>query len=220
MTTSKVATGAAPGHRPKRALDVGLSLVTLPVTLPAMALLAVVVKASSRGPVLYRARRVGRDMVPFEVLKFRTMVHKTSGPGITRSADPRITRTGRWLRTMKLDELPQIINVLRGEMSLVGPRPEDPRFVACYTEEQRRVFVLRPGLTSPAYLYFGDEQALIERSAAGDVEQFYLASILPLKLEIELRYLTEWSFLGDLRIIGCTLLRLCARMTSPNALRS
>jgi len=203
--------GTSVRQRVKRVLDVALCLVSLPITLPVMALLAIVVKAGGPGPILYRAQRIGRDMVAFDLLKFRTMTPCAAGPGITTAADPRITPVGRWLRASKLDELPQILNVLRGEMSLVGPRPEDPRFVALYTGAQRRVLTVRPGMTSLAFLHFGHEQAFIERSAPVDVERFYLTEVLPVKLDIELRYVSEWTLLGDFRILARTIAGLTPR---------
>jgi lipopolysaccharide/colanic/teichoic acid biosynthesis glycosyltransferase len=191
-------------RRIKRVLDVALCVVTLPITVPVMALVAVAVKATSRGPVLYRARRMGRDAAPFDLLKFRTMTPGTTGPGITRAGDRRITPVGRWLRTSKLDELPQIINVLRGEMSLVGPRPEDPRYLHGYSEEQRAVLAVPPGMTSSALFHFGNEQAFIERAGPSDVEAFYLTEVMPVKLDIELRYVRDWSVTGDLSILART----------------
>jgi lipopolysaccharide/colanic/teichoic acid biosynthesis glycosyltransferase len=191
-------------RRVKRGIDILICLVTAPVSLPLALLIAVAVRLSGPGPVLHRATRIGREMEPFTLLKFRTMRVGTDGPGITRSGDERITRVGRWLRASKLDELPQIVNVLRGEMSLVGPRPEDARFVAFYTDEQRQVLSVPPGMTSLAFLRFGHEQAYIEKAHPGDVEQFYLTEILPEKLEIELEYVRTWTVLGDLRILART----------------
>lgn len=192
----------------KRALDVMFCIVALPFVLPVGLLIAALVKLTSPGPVLYRARRVGRDMQPFAVLKFRTMRPGAAGPGITRSGDDRITTVGRWLRATKLDELPQVVNVLRGEMSIVGPRPEDPRFVALYTPAQRTVLDVRPGMTSMAFLRFGDEQEFIERAGPADVEAFYVETIMPEKLEIELQYLHDWSLGADLRILARTMMEL------------
>jgi lipopolysaccharide/colanic/teichoic acid biosynthesis glycosyltransferase len=196
-------------HRPaseaaKRLLDVGVCVLTLPCTLPLAAVLAVAVRLSGPGPVLHRAERVGRDGRPFVVLKFRTMRVAAGGPAVTRSGDGRITRVGRLLRATKLDELPQVVNVLRGEMSLVGPRPEDPRFVAAYTDEQRQVLSVRPGLASLAFLRFGHEQEWIERAQPVDAEAFYLAEVLPEKLDIELAYVRGWSVRGDLVILART----------------
>ncbi len=196
-------------HAGKRLLDVGLCIVSLPVTLPLAAAIAVAVKLTSPGPVIYRAHRVGRYGRPIVVLKFRTMRTESSGPRITRSGDDRITPVGRFLRASKLDELPQIINVLRGDMSIVGPRPEDPEYVVAYNAEQQQVLSVRPGLTCLTFLRWGPEQALIERAKAAadqpfDVESFYLREILPEKLDIELSYVRDWSLRGDLRILAHT----------------
>jgi lipopolysaccharide/colanic/teichoic acid biosynthesis glycosyltransferase len=206
-----VSTATGARQRAKRALDVALCLLSLPIVVPIMALLAIAVRAGGPGPILYRTRRVGRNMVTFDLFKFRTMAPSADGPGITTAGDPRITPVGRWLRASKLDELPQIVNVLRGEMSIVGPRPETPRFVAYYSGIQRRVLAVRPGMTSLAFLHFGHEQAFIERVAPVDVESFYLTDVLPVKLAIELRYVSEWTLLGDLRILAHTFVGLFPR---------
>ncbi len=192
------------GTTAKRVLDVTLCVASLPLTLPLGAVLALAVRLGGRGPVLHRADRVGRDGRPIVVLKFRTMRPGCCGPGVTRAGDDRITRVGRVLRATKLDELPQLLNVLRGDMSLVGPRPEDPRYVATYTAEQRQVLSVRPGVTSLAFLRFGHEQDLIERACPADTEAFYLTEILPAKLEIELGYVRGWSLREDLRILART----------------
>ena len=156
------------------------------------------------GEVLYRAQRVGRNGRPFTMLKFATMRPGDAGPRVTRERDPRITPIGRWLRATKLNELPQVFNVIKGDMSIVGPRPEDPRYVAFFTPEQRDVLQVRPGLTSPAYLVFGDEQTFIESADPADIEAYYVRELLPEKLRIELQYLQAWSIVGDLRIIART----------------
>jgi lipopolysaccharide/colanic/teichoic acid biosynthesis glycosyltransferase len=196
------------GAAVKRLFDVGLCLASLPLTVPLGTAIAAVVKLTSPGPVLYQARRIGRYGRPIQVLKFRTMRVDRAGPSVTRSGDARITPAGRLLRASKLDELPQIINVLGGDMSIVGPRPEDPKYVAAYTDEQRQVLSVRPGITSLAFLRFGHEQELIERARPADAESFYVTEILPEKLEIELRYVRDWSVRGDLQILGRTFVGL------------
>jgi lipopolysaccharide/colanic/teichoic acid biosynthesis glycosyltransferase len=158
--------------------------------------------------VLYRAQRVGRNGRPFTMLKFATMRPGDAGPRVTRERDPRITPIGRWLRATKLNELPQVFNVIKGDMSIVGPRPEDPRYAAFFTPEQSEVLDVRPGLTSPAYLEFGDEQTFIECADPADIEAYYVRELLPEKLRIELQYLQAWSIAGDLRIIARTAARL------------
>jgi lipopolysaccharide/colanic/teichoic acid biosynthesis glycosyltransferase len=143
----------------RRLLEAAVSLTGLVILSPLLVALAILVKATSRGPVFYRGERVGLRGRLFRVWKFRSMTvdAERTGPGITADADPRVTRVGRFLRRFKLDELPQLVNVLAGDMSLVGPRPEDPRYVALYTPEQRAVLEVRPGLTSPASLRYADE---------------------------------------------------------------
>jgi lipopolysaccharide/colanic/teichoic acid biosynthesis glycosyltransferase len=133
------------------------------------------------------------------------MIPGDTGPRVTLAGDPRITPIGRWLRATKLNELPQIFNIIKGDMTLVGPRAEDPRYAVHYSERQRRVLAVRPGLTSRAFLYFGDEQAFIERAEPSDVESYYLCELLPRKLDIELDYVENWSMREDLRILAGTL---------------
>jgi lipopolysaccharide/colanic/teichoic acid biosynthesis glycosyltransferase len=191
--------------RVKRLLDLVLCLATLPLSMPLMALIAVLVKLGGRGRVLYRARRVGRGGAEFNMLKFRTMAPGCGGLPVTCSGDPRVTRVGKWLRASKLDELPQIFNVIRGEMSLVGPRPEDPLYVAAYTPEQRLVLSVRPGMANSAFLRFGHELKYIERVAPDDLDRFYRAELLPQTLDLELRYVRGWTLTGDLRILVQTL---------------
>lgn len=184
----------------KRAFDMLAATMGLIVSSPILLVVAVLVKISSRGPVFHRAVRVGRDGASFTVLKFRTMRVGGQGLGITVAGDPRVTTVGRWLRRFKIDELPQLLNVLRGEMSLVGPRPEDPRYVAGYTNEQRRVLSVRPGITSPASLTFRDEEGIIARRG-GDHDTVYREEILPAKLAIDLQYVDCRSMWMDVRIL-------------------
>jgi lipopolysaccharide/colanic/teichoic acid biosynthesis glycosyltransferase len=188
----------------KRLFDVIVAAIALLAASPLLALLAVIVKATSRGPVFHRSMRVGRGGHPFPLLKLRSMVAGAAqqGPGITRAGDPRITRIGKFLRKSKLDELPQLINVLRGDMSLVGPRPEDPRYVAHYDAGQRRVLSVRPGITSAASVAFRNEEELL---TGADWERTYVETILPEKLRIELDALDRASFTQDLRILGQTI---------------
>jgi lipopolysaccharide/colanic/teichoic acid biosynthesis glycosyltransferase len=185
----------------KRLVDLVLCVVALPVVLPVAAVVAVAVRLGGPGTILYRARRVGLNGAPIVVLKFRTMAPDRAGPAVTSAVDPRITVVGRVLRATKLDELPQLLNVLRGDMSLVGPRPEDPRYVALYDAEQRAVLTVRPGVTGLGSLAFRDEQGLIAAAAPADAETFYVQSILPEKLRIERRYVEDWSIRRDLTIL-------------------
>lgn len=191
----------------KRAFDFSASALGLIILSPLLALIALLVRLTSRGPVFYRARRVGRGGREFTLYKFRSMVADADrqGPGITAAGDPRVTPVGRILRRTKLDELPQLWNVLRGDMSLVGPRPEDPRYVALYTPEQRRVLDVRPGITSLASLEYRNEEAILHGS---DWEQRYIHEVMPAKLAIDLRYVQHATLFSDILIILRTLLAL------------
>jgi len=193
----------------KRGFDVMAAAVGLVLLSPLFLLVGIWVRCDSRGPVFHRGNRVGRGGRPFRILKFRTMVTgaERMGPGVTAGGDPRVTRVGRLLRAAKLDELPQLINVLRGEMSLVGPRPEDPRYVALYTPEQRRTLAVRPGITSLASVQYRDEEAIL---TAGDLQDLYTRVVMPAKLAIELDYLERRGFLSDLRVLGLTAAALFA----------
>lgn len=190
-----------------RLIDVLAAAAGLLILSPLLLALALWVKLSSPGPIFYRARRVGRGGQLFHLYKFRTMVADADrqGPGITTAGDSRITPVGRFLRRTKLDELPQLLNVLKGEMSLVGPRPEDPRYVALYNAEQQRVLQVRPGITSPASLQYRNESELLR---GRDWETVYTQEILPHKLALELDYLQKRSVWRDLGLIGQTVLSL------------
>ena len=183
-----------------RALDFFFALVGIILLSPLLAAIALLVKVDSTGPIFHRAERVGWREKPFRLLKFRSMVVNAAqiGPGITTADDPRVTRVGKRLRRTKMDELPQLFNVLRGEMSLVGPRPEDPRYVTTYDSFQRRVFCVRPGITSAASLAFRHEQEMLQ---SPNWEKTYLLHVLPKKLAIDLDYLDRRTFWSDVRLI-------------------
>jgi lipopolysaccharide/colanic/teichoic acid biosynthesis glycosyltransferase len=189
----------------KRALDVGVSLLGLLLLAPLFAVIAVLVLVDSGPPVFYRQVRVGRLARTFRILKFRTMhPNADAGGSLTVSNDPRVTRAGKFLRRHKLDELPQLVNVLAGDMSLVGPRPEVPEYVAAYGEEDRRVVLsVRPGLTDNASIEFRDESALLQ--ASGDPDRMYREQILPKKLALYREYVSQAGMRTDLRIIIRTL---------------
>lgn len=197
----------------KRALDICASLLGLIVLSPFFLIIAVLIKRDSAGPVFYRGRRVGRNGQEFRILKFRTMVEEPrsyQGPKVTAQDDPRVTPLGHWLRNTKLNELPQLWNVLIGEMSLVGPRPEDPEIVATWLEPVRRqVLSVRPGITSPASVLFRNEETMLN---PGRVMQSYLESILPNKLRLDQLYVRHRSFLLDLDVLVWTLLVLLPRL--------
>lgn len=194
-------------RRGKRVFDCICSATGLVVLLPVFALVAVCIKLTSCGPVFYRQMRVGKGGRPFQIVKFRSMdgVASELSPGITVSGDKRITRVGRFLRRYKIDELPQLWNVFRGDMSLVGPRPELPKYVEDYSPEQKLVLCVRPGITDPASLAYRHEEEILSRYE--DPEQVYRTQILPDKLAQDLEYIPAMSFRTDLHIIFATLSR-------------
>jgi lipopolysaccharide/colanic/teichoic acid biosynthesis glycosyltransferase len=191
----------------KRICDLTFALLGLIFLLPLFGLIAIAIKLDSSGAIFFRGKRVGKDGVIFSIYKFRTMIADAAqrGPGITTGDDWRITRVGKFLRRTKLDELPQLLNVVKGEMSLVGPRPEDPAYVARYSPAERRVLSVLPGITSAASLAFRDEERLLQ---GRDWEVYYLETVMPRKLAIELEYLARRNLWTDLGIILKTLLAL------------
>jgi lipopolysaccharide/colanic/teichoic acid biosynthesis glycosyltransferase len=199
----------------KRLFDLVAASLGLVVLSPFFLIAAVLVRCSGRGPVIYRSVRVGRDGVPFTLLKFRTMRFDRFDEGlrITSAGDPRITTAGRWLRRWKLDELPQLLNVLKGEMSIVGPRPEDPKYVAGYSDAHRRVLSMRPGLAGPAVLAFRHEEDQL--AASPNPEKLYLEEILPRKLNLDLEYVNHNSVLGDVKVLMRTLRALFTGPPKP-----
>lgn len=185
----------------KRGLDVALAGSALIVTAPVLAMLSAAIRLDSPGPVLFRQIRIGRDRRPIRTLKLRTMVSDADrrGPQITADRDPRITRVGRWLRRTKLDEVPQLWNVVCGDMSLVGPRPEVPRYVDTYRPEWHEVFRVRPGITDLSSLTFRDEESLL--ASARDRERAYVEVLLPMKLELAIECARSSSLRHDLGIL-------------------
>jgi lipopolysaccharide/colanic/teichoic acid biosynthesis glycosyltransferase len=195
----------------KRIFDLVLAGLGLLLLSPLLAALALWIKLDSPGPVLYRQQRVGRYGVLFSIHKFRTMRHATQplGPEITVGADPRLTQAGAWLRKHKLDELPQLIDVLQGTMSLVGPRPEVPRYVALYPSDLReQVLAARPGITDPASLAFSDEAALLAQT--DDPEREYVEVVMPAKLRHAVAYQQQATLWTDIQLLTLTLKRLWA----------
>lgn len=191
----------------QRTIDLVAAILGLVALSPLFLVIAAMIKLSSPGPVFHRANRVGKDGVSFTLLKFRSMRADAAaaGPGITRSGDDRITGVGRWLRRSKVDELPQLLNVFRGEMSLVGPRPEDPRYVALYSPEQRRVLSARPGITSAASVQYRHEEALL---TGDEWEKKYVSEVMPAKLRIDMDYLDRRTTISDLGVLWQTFLAL------------
>jgi len=189
----------------KRIFDMSASAVALIALFPLLLIVGLIVRLSSPGPALFRQVRIGRYGKPFTLLKFRTMVANDQGaePLVTGGDDPRITGLGKWLRRTKIDELPELWNVLVGDMSLVGYRPEVPRYVDRYRPEWRRVIDTRPGVTDPVTLRFIDEEALLV--GVVDRERAYIEVILPIKMELILDYLERRSFVFDFQILIKTL---------------
>lgn len=195
----------------KRLVDLVLASLLLLVSSPILLLTAVLIKCTSPGPVLFRQFRVGMGGKSFELLKFRTMIYgqPNLGPGLTPQGDPRVFPAGRWLRDRKLDELPQFFNVLRGDMSVVGPRPDLPEYVAVLTDEQSEVLLLRPGITGPATLRFRHEEDLLAHVPGDKLEHFYTSRILPEKVKMDLAYARNATFLSDTYILLRTVAAIC-----------
>jgi len=202
----------------KRLFDLAVSAAGLIVLSPVLLVLAALIKLDDGGPVFYRGVRIGRHGRPFRVVKFRTMrvdAEAVGGPS-TAADDARITRLGRWLRQAKLDEIPELVNVFLGDMSLVGPRPEVDKYVRLMNEEERAVLSVRPGLTDWATLWNSDEGAVLAGSA--DPEKTYLDLIRPEKIRLQLEYVRSCSFWTDLVILAQTVVAIVLR-TKPEALR-
>jgi lipopolysaccharide/colanic/teichoic acid biosynthesis glycosyltransferase len=178
-----------------------VAAVALLLLSPLLLVLALLVRTTSRGPVIFRQQRVGRDGRLFEIYKFRTMTHTgATGSGqVSPAGDPRVTSVGRVLRAWYLDELPQLVNVVKGDMSLVGPRPETPEFVALYSEEERRVLTVRPGLAGPSTLGFMDESNQL--AGVADPLEHYRSVLLHERVRLDLSYLDSRSFGNDLRLL-------------------
>jgi lipopolysaccharide/colanic/teichoic acid biosynthesis glycosyltransferase len=195
----------------KRMFDITVALAGLLLLSPLMVAVGLLVKADSEGPIFFRQERIGKGFRPFHIYKFRTMAQDASHRGgeITFGDDPRITRVGRFLRKTKIDELPQLINVLKGEMSLVGPRPEVRRYVELFREDYNQILRVRPGITDLASLRYRNEATLLGQSP--DPEQEYLKRILPDKINLAKEYVERSSFFFDLSVILKTLPRMFCR---------
>jgi len=188
----------------KRALDIFIAAILLAMMLPLLPIIAMLIWLSSPGPVVFRQKRAGRKGKVFELLKFRTMIHGATGPGITQAGDARITRVGRWLRACKLDELPQLWNVVCGEMSLIGPRPDLAEYWRCLSADRLRALELLPGITGQATLEFRHEDEYMKHIPRQDLTRFYCEDILPRKIDLELEYARDAHLIGDLRTLART----------------
>jgi lipopolysaccharide/colanic/teichoic acid biosynthesis glycosyltransferase len=188
----------------KRITDLIISIILLIILSPLLLLISVAIYIESGNPVLYKQERVGKNWINFKILKFRTMINgaETLGPSITCRNDSRLTYTGTLLRKYKLDELPQLINVIRGEMSLVGPRPEVPQFAQMFSKEYSEILKIKPGISDFASIEFNDEAQLLEQNI--NVEEIYITKILPQKIKLYYRYLTQKSLITDFKIIFAT----------------
>jgi lipopolysaccharide/colanic/teichoic acid biosynthesis glycosyltransferase len=210
---------ARENHWAKRSLDLILSAAALVLILPLLMAIALIVKLISPGPVLYRGKRIGLHGRPFLILKFRTMVlnAESLGGSATAADDPRLTRVGKLLRRFKLDELPQLLNVIKGEMSLVGPRPEVQKYVDLYSPEERRILTVRPGITDWASIWNPNEAAVLEGSR--NPERTYEELIRPTKLALQLQYVRNCSLSTDLKILTYTMLKLIFEAWIPRELK-
>jgi lipopolysaccharide/colanic/teichoic acid biosynthesis glycosyltransferase len=195
----------------KAVLDVTVASIGLLIALPMMLSIALLIAVTSRGPVLFRQWRCGRNGQLFELLKFRTMLHDSDGPRLTRADDCRITSVGRPLRRWKLDELPQLINVISGKMSLVGPRPDLPEIWNLAGEVERKALALKPGLTGAASLAFRDEEDVLAQAPAGKLTDFYLNSVLPKKTKLDIEYAAIANPWNDFMILLQT---VCPKVAS------
>ena len=192
----------------KRLFDIVVALFFVILLLPFMLILALAVAFDSRGGIFYRQQRVGKNNIDFNLLKFRTMQVNADRKGLLTvgSRDPRVTRVGYYLRKYKLDELPQLFNVLAGQMSMVGPRPEVRKYVDLYNEEQRKILFVKPGITDYASIEYFNESDLLAKSS--NPEDTYIREIMPAKLEINKKYIADQTLLVDLSILFKTALRI------------
>ena len=191
----------------KRIFDITLSLLGLIILLPFMLIIAILIKIDSKGPIFFKQIRVTKGEREFKILKYRTMrVGSDKYSQITVGKDKRITKIGSFLRKYKLDEIPQLINVLIGDMSLVGPRPEVPKYVALYTDEQKEILKVRAGITDYASIEFSDENDLL--ASEKNPEEAYIEKVMPKKIELNKKYLSEISILTDIKIILLTIKKI------------
>jgi len=192
----------------KRVFDVVFAILCLILFSPLLILIAILIKLDSKGPVIFKQIRVGRNMKDFNLIKFRTMKVLQSNNSLLTigNHDNRITKLGYWLRKYKLDELPQLLNVLKGQMSFVGPRPEVRKYVNMYSEEQRYVLSIKPGITDWASVEFCNENELLQH--AEDPENYYIERIIPAKIKQNMRYIRQHDIFTDFKIIWLTLNRI------------
>lgn len=202
----------------KRVFDIVLTSVGIILILPLLCIIPIWIKLDSKGPIFYRGNRVGKDGKIFKILKFRTMVRNAEvlGGSCTASKDPRITKAGKVLRKYKIDELPQLFNVLIGDMSLVGPRPDVPHYISKIPQEKRNILQLRPGITDWASIWNSCEQDVLD--CYDDPDEAYETIILPTKLNLQMKYLADHSLWVDLKILIFTLMKLFHDSWMPSEL--
>jgi lipopolysaccharide/colanic/teichoic acid biosynthesis glycosyltransferase len=217
MASADQAMAAREGIEPMRFFDLAVTLVAAPFAIAVGLVVSALIFVDSPGPIFYRARRVGRGGRVFYMLKFRKMRRDASGPSLTKHQDERLTPLGHFLVASKLDELPQLWNVLKGDMSLVGPRPEVEEFVALFPEQYEQILSITPGITGPAQIEYVEEGRLLADADAHDSSELYAKVILPRKIEVDLQYLRERTLRGDLAIIAHTALLPARRIGARGA---
>lgn len=192
----------------KRLFDIGASLIALILLSPLFLVLSIWILLDDGAPLFFTQTRLGKHQVPFKLYKFRSMYKDAESRGqlTVGESDPRVTKSGLFIRKFKLDEFAQLINVLNGEMSIVGPRPEVPKYVAFYTKEQLKVLSVRPGLTDTSAIYYINEDEILGK--ADNPEKAYIEEILPKKLALQLEYVEQQSFTGDVRLILKTIRKI------------
>ena len=194
-------------HFVKRFFDITSSVAVLLILSPVLILIALVISIDSKGGAFYKQERIGKNNKPFKLLKFRSMRRSSDrGSKITIGKDPRITKIGAFIRQYKIDELPQLINIVKGDMSVVGPRPEVKQYVNLYSDEQLKVLAVKPGLTDFASIAYFNEQELLGK--AEDPHEMYVETIMPQKLKLNLEYIEKKNFKTDLLIIVRTISRI------------
>lgn len=204
----------------KRLFDFMMALVGIVITSPFMIIVAILIKITSKGPILFKQKRLTIGMKEFEIYKFRSMRtdYDKDAKGIqTKGSSSAITSIGKFIRKTKLDELPQFFNIIKGEMSFVGPRPELPRRLQYYTEAQKEMFAVRSGISSPASIVFSDEEYLMEQ--VNNPEKFYIEEIMPYKIELNKYYVKNQSFMWDIWIIIATLLKIFKKIRNEDIVK-
>ena len=191
----------------KRTFDLFFSLFGIIFFFPIFLLISILIKLDSKGEIIFKQTRVTKDGKEFKIYKFRTMMKETEGnKQITVGKDNRITKVGSFLRKTKLDELPQLFNIIKGEMSFVGPRPEVPKYVAYYTDEQKEILKVRAGITDYASIYFSNESEILGQQ--NDPEKYYIEEIMPHKIKLNKKYINNMGIITDIKIIILTILKI------------